>query len=275
VPLTATGARELVHAPGSMLAALAVGSPLLGVALGALGGALAYAAARMRRAPRDVDAFDGAAERTAERYRRASKRRGDAYYVRAKLASDISARAIAARAPLGETLDLGCGRGQLAIVLVEAGAATRVRGVDWDEAKVALATRASEGLDARFEHGDARRFEGEHADTVLLVDMLHYVSVAEQDALLARAAEHVRPGGRLFVREATTGHGLRSWLTLAFERIGTAARFNRGERVRFRDVAREVVPVLEAKGLTCTVEPCSSGTPFANVLVVARRPPIG
>jgi 2-polyprenyl-3-methyl-5-hydroxy-6-metoxy-1,4-benzoquinol methylase len=156
-------------------------------------------------------------------------------------------------------------------LLLEAGAATRVRGVDWDDAKVTLATRAAEGLAARFERADVRSADGERADTVLLVDVLHYMSEPEQDALLAHAADRVRPGGRLIARDASTGYGFRSWLTLAAERIGTAMRINRGERVLFRDIARNVVPQLEARGFACTIDPCWSGTPFANVIVVATR----
>jgi 2-polyprenyl-3-methyl-5-hydroxy-6-metoxy-1,4-benzoquinol methylase/uncharacterized protein (DUF2062 family) len=271
VPLSPEGARELVHAPGPMLAALVVGSPVLGVALGIVGGTLAYAMVRVRRGPEAKTPFDEAVQRTAERFARASKRRADLHYVRSKLRRDGSVRAIAERAPLGDVLDLGCGRGQLAIMLLELGAATRVRGVDWDDAKIALAARAAEGLDARFERADVRSAECEPADTVLLVDVLHYVSAPEQDALLARAADRVRPGGRLFVRDASIGYGWRSRLTLAAERIGTAVRFNRGERVLFRDVARDLLPLLEAKGFACSVEPCWAGTPFANVLVVATR----
>lgn len=272
VPLTPDGARELVHSPGPMLAALAVGSPLLGIALGAIGGVLAYGAARLRNGSKAKTPFDEAVTRTAKRFARASARRADLHYVRAKLKSDASASAIVERAPLGDVLDLGCGRGQLAILLLELGAATRVRGVDWDDAKVALAKRTAEGLDADFVRADVRTAESDVADTVLLVDVLHYMSASEQDTLLGRAADRVRPGGRLFVRDASTGYGFRSWITLAAERVTTAARFNRGERVVFRDVAGDLVPILEAKGFSCTVERCWRGTPFANVLVVAARP---
>jgi len=38
-------------------------------------------------------------------------------------------------------LDLGCGRGQLAIALLLAGVAQRVTGLDIDSAKIALARR--------------------------------------------------------------------------------------------------------------------------------------
>ena len=111
----------------------------------------------------------------------------------------------------------------------------------------------------------------ESADTVLLVDVLHYLSIDAQDELLDRAADAVRPGGRLVIREAAAGRGWRSLVTRIFEWIGMAMRFNLGERLRVRDVARELVPRLEARGMTCTVEPCWAGTPFSNVLLVAAK----
>jgi 2-polyprenyl-3-methyl-5-hydroxy-6-metoxy-1,4-benzoquinol methylase len=215
--------------------------------------------------------FDAALARTAERYAHASGRRASYWYVRGKLRGDPCARAIAERAPLGDVLDLGCGRGQLALFLVEHGAATRVRGCDADAAKIELAERAADGLDARFACADARDADAAPADTVLLIDVLHYFAREDQDALLARAARLVKPGGRLFIREATTSLGIRSHVTRAFEWLAAATRINRGERLVYRDIEREVVPALEASGMRCAIEPCWQGTPFGNVLVVAER----
>jgi 2-polyprenyl-3-methyl-5-hydroxy-6-metoxy-1,4-benzoquinol methylase len=215
--------------------------------------------------------FEEAVERTAARYERAEGRRTTFYYVRSKLRSDPSAHAVAARAPLGEILDLGCGRGQLAVLLLEAGLATKVRGIDWDAAKIGIAERAAEGLPASFSTGDVRSGGEAPADTVLLVDVLHYLHADEQDALLVRAADLVKPGGRLLVRESSRGHGLRSTITAFAEWVGTTVRMNHGERLVFRDVARELVPVLEDKGLACSVAPCWQGTPLSNVLLEARR----
>ena len=146
-----------------------------------------------------------------------------------------------------------------------------VRGCDWDQAKVALATRASSGLPADFVSGDARDAALEPADTVLLVDVLHYFETAAQDRLLDRAVTLVRPGGRLVVREASAGRGWRSSVTRAVEAVARLVRLNRGERIVLRDVVREIVPALEARGLACVVEPCWQGTPFSNVLLVAAR----
>ena len=275
--LSVEDARALVHAPGSMLGALAIGSVVFGAGLASVFGSLAYVLARMRgaRVVSPESAYGDAIARTAQRYARATKRRASLHYVRAKLLRDPCTRAIFDRAPLGDVLDLGCGRGQLALFLLESGAATSVLGCEWDATKLDLARRAADGLEARFTCGDVRDAEVQPADTVLLVDVLHYFSIPEQDALLTRAARLVRPGGRLLVREASAGHGVRSFLTQLFERIGRALRINRGERLVFRDVARAFVPVLEASGMVCAVEPCWEGTPLSNVLLIARAPERG
>lgn len=241
-------------------------------------GALALAAAllvvaRLRRGRAPDAALRLAIDRTAERYARAANGRGQYYFARGKLSGDPATAAIAGIGRLGAVLDLGCGRGQLGVLLLELGAADRVRGLDWDPEKVALAARAAEGLAAEFTTGDVRAAEGEPADTVLLIDILHYFSRSEQDALLRGAAARVAPRGRLLLREADLGRGLRSLITRGFEGVGTALRVNRGERVVFRDVERELVPILTDAGLACEVAPCWSGTPFSNVLLVAARPP--
>jgi 2-polyprenyl-3-methyl-5-hydroxy-6-metoxy-1,4-benzoquinol methylase len=215
--------------------------------------------------------FDRAIARTAERYARAGTSRGTYYYVRGKLRGDPSTQAVAGLAPLGDVLDLGCGRGQLAVLLLECRAANTVRGCDWDDEKVAIANRAVEGLSGEFAKGDVRTAHSEPADTVLLIDVLHYFERAAQDALLTRAAGFVKPGGRLVLRDADTGRGWRSRMTRIEEGFFTAIKFNRGERVLFRDVPRELLPLLEAQGMSCSVVPCWGQTPFSNVLVVATR----
>src|SRR4029077_4693364 len=89
-------------------------------------------------------------------------------------------------------------------------------------------------VEATFIHGDVRTQPVEPADTVLVIDLLHYFKVQEQDVILDRAADAVRPGGRLLVREADSQRGWRSLCTLVEERFFTFIGFNRGERVCFR-----------------------------------------
>jgi len=176
---------------------------------------------------------------------------------------------------LGEVLDVGTGRGQVPLLLVELGRASSARGVDWDVAKLADAKRAA-AVDGRssplasFALGDVRTAPFAPADTVLLVDILHYFREDEQDAILDRAAAAVRPGGRIVVRDADTTRGWRSWATLVEERVLTLLGFHRGERVRFRP-SSAIVERLEAAGMRCEVRPAWGGTPFSNVLVLGTR----
>jgi 2-polyprenyl-3-methyl-5-hydroxy-6-metoxy-1,4-benzoquinol methylase len=210
--------------------------------------------------------------RTAERFSRAVERRSTYHYVVSKLRRDPATRAVADLGPLGDVIDLGCGRGHLALYLLERGVAKSVRAFDWDEEKIALAQRAGKGLEASFSALDVRKAAADPADTVLLIDVLHYLAPEAQDALLLRAAALVKPGGRLVIRDATAGAGWRSAFTLFVEWISMRVRFNLGERIALRHMENDVVPVLEKKGLACTVTPCWQGTPFANVLLVASRP---
>lgn len=228
-----------------------------------------------------------AVERVAARYARDYKytpaRRGHFHYVRMKLIADPVARMITdlecvREAALGDVLDVGTGRGQLPILLLELGCARSVRALDWDRAKIEAASLAgagskdTPGLQATFEVGDARDAELPRSDTVLLIDVLHYLTIAEQDDLLLRAARAVRAGGRIIVREADSELGWRSGITLLEELLFTALRFNRGARVRFRDV-REIVARLEAEGFACEVRPAWGRMPLSNMLIIGRRDP--
>jgi len=279
---------------------LIVGAPIVGVGLAVTGFACTWAFVSVKRIvrpatsqrppyrlPPEAPAWLHATERVASRY--ASPESTSAgekslfHYVRIKLAVDPIARLIAdvegeCEHALGEVLDIGTGRGQLPILLLELGRATRAHGVDWDRTKIMHAQRAAQAridgtspAHATFEAEDARTFSAAPSDTVLLIDLLHYFSIDEQNAILERAADHVKPGGRLLVREADTERGWRSWATLLEERFFTAVRFNRGERVRFRP-AREISSRLEARGFSCRIVPAWGSTPFSNVLVVARLP---
>lgn len=280
-----------------------LGAPVVGLALAGLGAGLTYGVIALKRRlfsasgalriepyrlPDDAPPWVQAAERVASRYcppeNPTTAQRTRFHYVRVKLLSDPIARLIADIAggtpgALGEVLDVGTGAGQLPILLLELGRATRARGFDWDQAKIEDAQRAAEGgpnrlrpaLDAEFRRADAREGAMGEADTVLLIDLLHYFRVEEQDAILHRAAAAVRPGGRLLVREADTEQGWRSFITLLEERVFTALRVNRGERVRFRP-AREISALLTELGFTCETRPAWGKTPFSNVLILATRP---
>jgi len=216
-------------------------------------------------------AFQRAAEAAAARYRAAG--RFAWHFARGKLRGDpvfrhlLEAGLIADGAQL---LDLGCGQGLLAALLRTAGAPRPAdyRGIELMDKDVIRARRAL-GADCGVVRGDIRTAMYGHADAVVVLDVLHYMSVADQDRVLARIRDALSPGGVLLLRVGDADGGLRfrvsNWVdwTVAFVRGHGATRFHCRSVAQWR---RD----LEALGFAGQATPMSRGTPFANVLLVAR-----
>ena len=96
-------------------------------------------------------------------------------------------------------LDVGCGSGGLARLLVEEGA--EVTGVDPNPQALTAARTLAPA--ARFEEASAEAlpFEDAAFDVVLVVNALHHVPLDAMDRAVAEAARVARPGGWLIVLE--------------------------------------------------------------------------
>jgi uncharacterized protein (DUF2062 family)/SAM-dependent methyltransferase len=251
-----------------------VGSVFVGSGLAAIGAAVAYAvASRTKRVASDAttadcdDELEAAMLRTIERYRGAPI--ADRIYVAAKLRSDPLTRLLAALpGDFGRVLDAGAGRGQFGLFLRELGRSAEVRGFDSDPRKIGVAQVAATDA-AQFEVLAASEFTAREVDTLLLVDLLHYLSLTEQDELLRRAAPHVR--GRILIRELDAAPAARSRVTRALEWLAKISGYNRGGAGRYYRPASELVAQLRCAGFSCEVQGASQGTPFGNVLIVATR----
>jgi len=232
---------------------LAVGTALLAPGLGAVGFGLTLLISMLwpRKTP-----LGAAIGRASRRY----PTHGARVHARAKLASDPVARALTRLGSLGDVVDVGCGAGHMALLLLENGQAASVRGFDPDRARIALAREAARGLSAQFEVGDARAQTIPPCDTVLLVDVLHYVDADAQRAILERAAQTART--RVVVRDIDPTRGVRSAFTRAAELLRNAPHTRR---------TTDLAGILAHAGLEVRVMRCDEGTPFANALLVATR----
>jgi SAM-dependent methyltransferase len=217
--------------------------------------------------------FRALAEAAAAPYRTAG--RFAWHFARGKLARDPVFRYLleARRIPEGRRiLDLGCGQGLLAALLRAAGAphAAAYRGIEVMAKDVARAHRAL-GESCGVVRGDIRSAPYGVADTVVLLDVLHYMPPADQDAVLARIRDTLAEGGMLLLRIGDAAGGLPFLLSNWVDWIVAFARGHGATRFHCRSVA-QWRGALEALGLTVQAEPMSRGTPFANVLLVARAP---
>lgn len=188
--------------------------------------------------------------------------------------------------PRAQVLDIGCGQGLLASLLQAAGRfdaagrwpaqwATapgdiRFTGIELMPRDVARA-EAALGSTAEFVCGDMRTTVFPASDVAVILDVLHYIDVAEQDAVLARVRTALNPGGRLLLRvgDAAAGRGflVSQWV----DRIVTLVRGHRVAPHHGRTLARWIER-LQLLGFDVQSRPMSRGTPFANVLLCATVP---
>ncbi|HEY3236147.1 MAG TPA: DUF2062 domain-containing protein [Polyangiaceae bacterium] len=249
----------------------ALGAVLAGCLLGTIGGCAAWHVVRRlreRRHSSGANRFEAAIAKTIGRYRKLP--RGHRVYVSAKLRLDPVLRCLVdLNENLGRVLDLGAGRGQLGLCLYELGLVRSLLGYDSDPSKVQVARQAA-GDDAVFECEDVRHCEIPASDTLLVIDLLHYLPPDDQTTLLDRLARAVPSGGRLILREVDSRAGMRARLTRWAERIGRFLGVNRGPAMAFPRI-QQIVEGLRSCGLDCRIESASQGTPLANSLIIARR----
>jgi SAM-dependent methyltransferase len=210
------------------------------------------------------------------------------HFARGKLRADPVFATILSRGLLSgcdDILDLGCGQGLLAAWLLAARAVaeghsrcwpnawpsppqpTLMRGIELEPRSLARA-RIALGHRARFFEGDVRRADFGNADGIVLLDVLHYIEYAAQRSILERAHRSLTASGVLLLRVGDAAGGLGFHMGKWVDRMLLLAGGRGLRRLHYRPLP-EWRTLLEAIGFDCESLPMSSGTPFANVLLVA------
>lgn len=180
----------------------------------------------------------------------------------------------------GRILDLGCGHGLLAYALARSGSERRILGIDHDEARVRLARQAFQQAfgDAsgesrvKIEKGSLlAQPEGPFAG-IAAIDVMHYFTPEEQQAIVKSAWERLERGGTLILREVDPSGGAASKWNRLYEKLATATGFTRSEgpKLHFR-TPDGWLALLRETGFEAGSMPCSHFL-FADVLYVARKP---
>ena len=213
------------------------------------------------------------------------------HFARGKLGRDPVFRGMLERGDLsGRTriVDIGSGQSLLASLfescneLVAAGAwpgrwpapprAVAYTGIELMPRDVERARGALAGvkLQTSFVCADMREAALPPCDLVVILDVLHYVDHAAQEALLARVRDALAPNGRLLLRigdmASARGFAVSQWV----DRVVTMVRGHTVPPTWGRSVA-EWLALLQRLGFAAQPVPMSEGTPFANVLLVADR----
>src|SRR5262245_37346731 len=185
----------------------------------------------------------------------------------------------------GSLIDVGCGHGVLLSLLRAAHdlyAAGRwpadwpapptrldLRGVDVHARRVEIARRVLDG-GARFDVSDLRDFHFPPCAAIVMLDVLLYLREAQQESVLEKATAALRPGGLLLLREPDADAGIPLPLTKLSARFEAALRGKLAQPLHCRSAARWVAD-LSRRGFAVDATSMSQGTPFCNVLFVARK----
>lgn len=208
------------------------------------------------------------------------------YFARGKLRGDPAFAALLEKGliPSGRLLDLGCGQGLLASWLLAARRAhqagnwppawpepprlSAIRGIELVSRDVSWARQVF-GKHAEFELGDICTAEFGTADTIVILDVLHYIDPAAQDDILRRVRAALSPGGVFVTRVGDADGGLPFRFSKLVDGMMFLARSGRMTRFHCRPPAqwREALTRL---GFSVEAYPMDKGTPFANVMLVAK-----
>lgn len=264
---------------------LLTGSIVIGAVLGlAVGLATASTA---RRRVRDLPFFR-IWRRASDRYLQGGLTSWE--FARGKLRGDPIYREllVAGILPPGATLvDFGCGQGLTLAVLAEvprivadgswpehlpaAPLHTTLVGIELRPRIAAIARRAL-GDDAIILTGGGVDLIPETASAVLLFDVLHLLSRSEQEMVIRLSAAALGLNGVLLIREADAAAGWRFHAVRFGNWIKAMVAGQYAQTFQFRS-AGEWRTLLEEHDLHAEVRPMGRGTPFGNVLLMARPRP--
>lgn len=169
-------------------------------------------------------------------------------------------------------LDIGCGLGLLAFYLRERCCRQPLLGLDVDARKIrqgsAIAADAYRDVDLRQQ--DVRGPMPVFSGNVALLDVLHYLPLSDQTALLSHLAQCVAPGGLLVIRDCPRDNSVRFWMTCAAEKFAQAVSWNWNTSLHFPSRERIAEPFY-GNEFVGESRPLWGAMPFNNHLFIFRR----
>lgn len=204
--------------------------------------------------------------------RRTARYGGESIRVRAHVALrwwSCPFGAVLAEIPLGASvLDYGCGHGLLALEAAARRQAT-VLGVDIDRAKIEVARRSATPA-TRFAVIEPGQIPDGSWPAICVTDMLYLLEPSTRDALVARLAGRLTPGGVLIVKEMDSRPAVKAaWLRTQERIMVRVLRATLGESLAFTDAAG-LDALLGSCGLDVTSHSVARHYPHPHHLVVGR-----
>jgi len=170
----------------------------------------------------------------------------------------------------GVILDMGCGFGYVTNYLSLDSPERTIIANDPAADRIAIAERTrGDRRNIEFLAIDSRQITRSDFDGICVVDVLHHVPYAEQQALIDDVYAKLKPGGTLVIRETAKRVALRYYLF----NCGLEALLYRGQvHSRFRRT-REWVEMFERAGFQIErMTPNPAWFPYTTCTFVCRKP---
>jgi 2-polyprenyl-3-methyl-5-hydroxy-6-metoxy-1,4-benzoquinol methylase len=123
----------------------------------------------------------------------------------------------------GDILDLGCGFGLFALYMAARKPNARVIGLDVNAGRLQVAREAARKLgitNVEFLHQDLRDWRpAQKIAGTYALDVFHHMPVESGNRLLCDLFEHIRPGGRLVLKDIDTTPRTMLWFTYLLDVI--------------------------------------------------------
>lgn len=173
----------------------------------------------------------------------------------------------------GQITDIGCGMGQLDIMLSLLHPSRTVLGLDYDEEKIAVAkncwpVRNLPGLS--FVNADAQSAELPESDAFVISDMLHYIDSEAQEKLIRRCVSRLKDGGLILLRDSDTGNVKGQKMTALSEVMSTKVMgFNKTSGDLHFISEAQIAGIAESLGLSLELK--TDGRKTSNTFYLLRK----
>lgn len=173
----------------------------------------------------------------------------------------------------GQITDIGCGMGQLDIMLSLLHPSRKVLGLDYDEEKIAVARNCWPVHNLprlSFVNADAQSAELPESDAFVISDMLHYIDSEAQERLIRRCVSRLKDGGLILLRDSDTGNVKGQKMTALSEVMSTKVMgFNKTSGDLHFISEAQISGIAKSLGLSLEVK--TDGRKTSNTFYVLRK----
>jgi 2-polyprenyl-3-methyl-5-hydroxy-6-metoxy-1,4-benzoquinol methylase len=151
--------------------------------------------------------------------------------------------------------DIGCGYGPLCFMLSMYSSKRTILGIDYDEEKIAVANHSFLKTDnLTFVCANAVEYDIPQSDIFILNDVLHYMGMDAQEALIQKCISLLNPGGKIIIRDGDTSKQEKHKLTKLTEKLSTEIfKFNKTEGELCFTSADQIKVITKSSGLEITL----------------------